>query len=150
MVVQEPVHNQTDVYVEVTPQGYADAHGLIYDPLLSNGVNRIGGDNHGGYLGAFIDPKDGSVLMIPNDPVHDEPFRYKNIAAARESQNHNTGVYDHSNHDRELWYDPDKKVTRLFGSGIISNNNTINKVITAVNVAGMAINTVNAIRSGRL
>ena len=150
VVVQEPVHNQTDVYVEVTPQGYADAHGLIYDPLLSNGVNRIGGDNHGGYLGAFIDPKDGSVLMIPNDPVHDEPFRYKNIAAARESQNHNTGVYDHSNHDRELWYDPDKKVTRLFGSGIISNNNTINKVITAVNVAGMAINTVNAIRHGRL
>lgn len=153
VVVQQPVHQQTEVYVdnvEMTPQLYAQNLGLIYDPVLSNGVNHIGGDDHGGYMGAFVNPKDGSVIIVPNDPVHDEPIRYKTIAEARESQKFNVGVYDHSNHDRDLWYDPDAKVTRLWGSGNITHNNTINKVITAVNTAGMVIGAVNAIRNGRI
>lgn len=146
VVVQEPIQQQTEVYVEMTPQLYAQNHGLIYDPVLSNGVNNIGGDNHGGYLGAFINPKDHSVIMIPNDPVHDKPFTYKTIELARLSQNHNTGAYDHSNHERGMWYDPDKKVTRCWGSGLIAHNNNINKVIAAVNTAGAIYNTVQVMR----
>ncbi len=149
VVVQQPVAQQTEVYVEMTPQLYAQNLGLIYDPVLSNGVNNIGGDNHGGYQGAYVNPRDGSVVMIPNDPLHDEPMRYASIQSARESQRFNVGAYDHSNHDRELWYDPDKKVTRCWGSGNITHNNTINKVITAVNTAGMVIGAVNAIRNIR-
>lgn len=146
VVVQEPIQQQTEVYVEMTPQLYAQNHGLIYDPVLSNGVNNIGGDNHGGYLGAFINPKDHSVIMIPNDPVHDKPFTYKTVELARLSQNHNTGAYDHSNHERGMWYDPDKKVTRCWGSGLIAHNNNINKVIAAVNTAGAIYNTVQILR----
>lgn len=146
VVVQEPIQQQTEVYVEMTPQLYAQNHGLIYDPVLSNGVNNIGGDNHGGYLGAFINPKDHSVIMIPNDPVHDKPFTYKTIELARLSQNHNTGAYDHSNHERGMWFDPDKKVTRCWGSGMIAHNNNINKVIAAVNTAGAIYNTVQVMR----
>lgn len=146
VVVQEPIQQQTEVYVEMTPQLYAQNHGLIYDPVLSNGVNNIGGDNHGGYLGAFINPKDHSVIMIPNDPVHDKPFTYKTVELARLSQNHNTGAYDHSNHERGMWYDPDKKVTRCWGSGLIAHNNNINKVIAAVNTAGAIYNTVQVMR----
>ena len=146
VVVQEPIQQQTEVYVEMTPELYAQNHGLIYDPVLSNGVNNIGGDNHGGYLGAFINPKDHSVIMIPNDPVHDKPFTYKTVELARLSQNHNTGAYDHSNHERGMWYDPDKKVTRCWGSGMIAHNNNINKVIAAVNTAGAIYNTVQVLR----
>lgn len=146
VVVQEPIQQQTEVYVEMTPELYAQNHGLIYDPVLSNGVNNIGGDNHGGYLGAFINPKDHSVIMIPNDPVHDKPFTYKTVELARLSQNHNTGAYDHSNHERGMWYDPDKKVTRCWGSGMIAHNNNINKVIAAVNTAGAIYNTVQILR----
>lgn len=149
VIVQEPVQQQTEVYVEMTPQLYAQNHGLIYDPILSNGVNNIGGDNHGGYLGAFINPKDHSVIMIPNDPVHDKPFTYKTVELARLSQNHNTGAYDHSNHERGMWFDPDKKVTRCWGTGMIAHNNNINKVITAVNTAGMVLGAVNTIRNMR-
>ena len=146
VVVQQPVQQQTEVYVEMTPQLYAQNHGLIYDPVLSNGVNNIGGDNHGGYLGAFINPKDHSVIMIPNDPVHDKPFTYKTIELARLSQNNNTGAYCHSNHERGMWFDPDKKVTRCWGSGMIAHNNNINKVIAAVNTAGAIYNTVQVLR----
>lgn len=146
VVVQEPIQQQTEVYVEMTPELYAQNHGLIYDPVLSNGVNNIGGDNHGGYLGAFINPKDHSVIMIPNDPVHDKPFTYKTVELARLSQNHNTGAYDHSNHERGMWYDPDKKVTRCWGNGMIAHNNNINKVIAAVNTAGAIYNTVQILR----
>ena len=149
VVVQEPVHNQTEVYVDVSAQGYATQHGLIYDPILSNGLNRIGGENHGGFAGAFIDPRDGSVTILPNDMLHDKPYRFASAHEARESQSMCIGVYDHSDHERHLWYDPDKRITRLFGNGIISNNNAINKVITAVNVAGAAINTIGIIRGGR-
>lgn len=146
VVVQEPIQQQTEVYVEMTPQLYAQNHGLIYDPVLSNGVNNIGGDNHGGYMGAFINPKDHSVIMIPNDPVHDKPFTYKTIELARLSQNNNTGAYCHSNHERGMWLDPDKKVTRCWGSGMIAHNNNINKVIAAVNTAGAIYNTVQVLR----
>lgn len=146
VVVQEPIQQQTEVYVEMTPQLYAQNHGLIYDPVLSNGVNNIGGDNHGGYLGAFINPKDHSVIMIPNDPVHDKPFTYKTVELARLSQNNNTGAYCHSNHERGMWFDPDKKVTRCWGSGMIAHNNNINKVIAAVNTAGAIYNTVQVLR----
>lgn len=146
VVVQEPIQQQTEVYVEMTPQLYAQNHGLIYDPVLSNGVNNIGGDNHGGYMGAFINPKDHSVIMIPNDPVHDKPFTYKTIELARLSQNNNTGAYCHSNHERGMWFDPDKKVTRCWGSGMIAHNNNINKVIAAVNTAGAIYNTVQILR----
>lgn len=146
VVVQEPIQQQTEVYVEMTPELYAQNHGLIYDPVLSNGVNNIGGDNHGGYMGAFINPKDHSVIMIPNDPVHDKPFTYKTIELARLSQNHNTGAYCHSNHERGMWFDPDKKVTRCWGSGMIAHNNNINKVIAAVNTAGAIYNTVQVLR----
>ena len=146
VVVQEPIQQQTEVYVEMTPELYAQNHGLIYDPVLSNGVNNIGGDNHGGYMGAFINPKDHSVIMIPNDPVHDKPFTYKTIELARLSQNHNTGAYCHSNHERGMWFDPDKKVTRCWGSGMIAHNNNINKVIAAVNTAGAIYNTVQILR----
>ena len=149
VIVQEPEHQQTEVYVEMTPQLYAQNHGLIYDPVLSNGVNNIGGDNHGGYQGAYVNPRDGSVVMIPNDPLHDEPMRYASIQSARESQRFNVGAYDHSNHDRELWYDPDKKVTRCWGSGNITHDNTINKIITAVNTAGMVIGAARAIQNMR-
>ena len=146
VVVQEPIQQQTEVYVEMTPELYAQNHGLIYDPVLSNGVNNIGGDNHGGYMGAFINPKDHSVIMIPNDPVHDKPFTYKTIELARLSQNNNTGAYCHSNHERGMWFDPDKKVTRCWGSGMIAHNNNINKVIAAVNTAGAIYNTVQILR----
>lgn len=146
VVVQEPIQQQTEVYVEMTPQLYAQNLGLIYDPVLSNGVNNIGGDNHGGYQGAYLNPRNGSVIMIPNDPVHDKPFTYKTVELARLSQNHNTGAYDHSNHERGMWFDPDKKVTRCWGSGMIAHNNNINKVIAAVNTAGAIYNTVQILR----
>ena len=46
-------------------------------------------------------------------------------------------------------YDPDKKITRCFGSGYITHNNTINKVIAGINTAGAVLNTINWIREGR-
>ena len=46
-------------------------------------------------------------------------------------------------------HDPDKKITRCFGSGYITHNNTINKVIAGINTAGAVLNTISWIRGGR-
>ena len=146
---QTPVDQQTEIYVDMTPEAYAAARGWTYDPVLSNGIDRIGGNNHSGYWAAFIINNDGSVIIMPNDPVHDKPMTYKTIDAARTAQRHYTGAYDHSGHDRNMIYDPDARVTRYWGNGNITPNNTINKVITAVNTAGMVIGAVQAIRNIR-
>lgn len=155
VVVQQPVQEtvvvqqqpQVDVYSD--PTLYAQNFGLQYDPYLSNGLNRIGSDTHGGYLGAFIDPRDGSVTLVPNDPLRDKPVHYDSYQSAKGSADHNIGAWDHSGHERNMIYDPDKKITRCFGSGYITHNNTINKVIAGINTAGAVLNTINWIREGR-
>lgn len=155
VVVQQPVQEtvvvqqqpQVDVYSD--PMLYAQSFGLQYDPYLSNGLNRIGSDTHGGYLGAFIDPRDNSVTLVPNDPLRDKPVHYDSYQSAKGSADHNIGAWDHSGHERNMIYDPDKKITRCFGSGYITHNNTINKVIAGINTAGAVLNTINWIREGR-
>lgn len=155
VVVQQPVQEtvvvqqqpQVDVYSD--PTLYAQSFGLQYDPYLSNGLNRIGSDTHGGYLGAFIDPRDGSVTLVPNDPLRDKPVHYDSYQSAKGSADHNIGAWDHSGHERNMIYDPDTKITRCFGSGYITHNNTINKVIAGINTAGAVLNTINWIREGR-
>lgn len=155
VVVQQPVQEtvvvqqqpQVDVYSD--PTLYAQNFGLQYDPYLSNGLNRIGSDTHGGYLGAFIDPRDGSVTLVPNDPLRDKPVHYDSYQSAKGSADHNIGAWDHSGHERNMIYDPDTKITRCFGSGYITHNNTINKVIAGINTAGAVLNTINWIREGR-
>lgn len=155
VVVQQPVQEtvvvqqqpQVDVYSD--PTLYAQNFGLQYDPYLSNGLNRIGSDTHGGYLGAFIDPRDGSVTLVPNDPLRDKPVHYDSYQSAKGSADHNIGAWDHSGHERNMIYDPDKKITQCFGSGYITHNNTINKVIAGINTAGAVLNTINWIREGR-
>lgn len=155
VVVQQPVQEtvvvqqqpQVDVYSD--PTLYAQNFGLQYDPYLSNGLNRIGSDTHGGYLGAFIDPRDGSVTLVPNDPLRDKPVHYDSYQSAKGSADHNIGAWDHSGHERNMIYDPDKKITRCFGSGYITHNNTINKVIAGINTAGAVLNTISWIRGGR-
>lgn len=155
VVVQQPVQEtvvvqqqpQVDVYSD--PMLYAQSFGLQYDPYLSNGLNRIGSDTHGGYLGAFTDPRDGSVTLVPNDPLRDKPVHYDSYQSAKGSADHNIGAWDHSGHERNMIYDPDKKITRCFGSGYITHNNTINKVIAGINTAGAVLNTINWIREGR-
>lgn len=155
VVVQQPVQEtvvvqqqpQVDVYSD--PMLYAQSFGLQYDPYLSNGLNRIGSDTHGGYLGAFIDPRDGSVTLVPNDPLRDKPVHYDSYQSAKGSADHNIGAWDHSGHERNMIYDPDTKITRCFGSGYITHNNTINKVIAGINTAGAVLNTINWIREGR-
>ena len=155
VVVQQPVQEtvvvqqqpQVDIYSD--PTLYAQNFGLVYDPYLSNGLNRIGSDTHGGYLGAFIDPRDGSVTLVPNDPLRDKPVHYDSYQSAKGSADHNIGAWDHSGHERNMIYDPDKKITRCFGSGYITHNNTINKVIAGINTAGAVLNTINWIREGR-
>ncbi len=151
VVVKEPTpthqtpENQ-EVYIGImTPQAYASAHGLIYDIELSNGLNRIGGEDHKGFAGAYYDPRDGSVIILPNDMSLDKPYRFDSRAEARVSQTNCVGVYDHSNH-RNLPIDPCKKVSRLWGNGMITHNNNINKVIAAVNTAGAIYNTVQILR----
>lgn len=144
VVQQQP---QVDVYSD--PMLYAQSFGLQYDPYLSNGLNRIGSDTHGGYLGAFIDPRDGSVTLVPNDPLRDKPVHYDSYQSAKGSADHNIGAWDHSGHERNMIYDPDTKITRCFGSGYITHNNTINKVIAGINTAGAVLNTINWIREGR-
>lgn len=155
VVVQQPVQEtvvvqqqpQVDIYSD--PTLYAQNFGLQYDPYLSNGLNRIGSDTHGGYLGAFIDPRDGSVTLVPNDPLRDKPVHYDSYQSAKGSADHNIGAWDHSGHERNMIYDPDTKITRCFGSGYITHNNTINKVIAGINTAGAVLNTINWIREGR-
>ena len=155
VVVQQPVQEtvvvqqqpQVDIYSD--PTLYAQNFGLVYDPYLSNGLNRIGSDPHGGYLGAFIDPRDNSVTLVPNDPLRDKPVHYDSYQSAKGSADHNIGAWDHSGHERNMIYDPDKKITRCFGSGYITHNNTINKVIAGINTAGAVLNTINWIREGR-
>lgn len=155
VVVQQPVQEtvvvqqqpQVDVYSD--PMLYAQSFGLQYDPYLSNGLNRIGSDTHGGYLGAFIDPRDGSVTLVPNDPLRDKPVHYDSYQSAKGSADHNIGAWDHSGHERNMIYDPDTKITRCFGSGYITHNNTINKLIAGINTAGAVLNTINWIREGR-
>lgn len=155
VVVQQPVQEtvvvqqqpQVDVYSD--PMLYAQSFGLQYDPYLSNGLNRIGSDTHGGYLGAFIDPRDGSVTLVPNDPLRDKPVHYDSYQSAKGSADHNIGAWDHSGHERNMIYDPDTKITRCFGSGYITHNNTINKVIAGINTAGAVLNTISWIRGGR-
>ena len=155
VVVQQPVQEtvvvqqqpQVDVYSD--PTLYAQNFGLQYDPYLSNGLNRIGSDTHGGYLGAFIDPRAGSVTLVPNDPLRDKPVHYDSYQSAKGSADHNIGAWDHSGHERNMIYDPDTKITRCFGSGYITHNNTINKVIAGINTAGAVLNTINWIREGR-
>lgn len=155
VVVQQPVQEtvvvqqqpQVDVYSD--PMLYAQSFGLQYDPYLSNGLNRIGSDTHGGYLGAFIDPRDNSVTLVPNDPLRDKPVHYDSYQSAKGSADHNIGAWDHSGHERNMIYDPDKKITRCFGSGYITHNNTINKVIAGINTAGAVLNTISWIRGGR-
>lgn len=155
VVVQQPVQEtvvvqqqpQVDVYSD--PMLYAQSFGLQYDPYLSNGLNRIGSDTHGGYLGAFIDPRDNSVTLVPNDPLRDKPVHYDSYQSAKGSADHNIGAWDHSGHERNMIYDPDKKITRCFGSGYITHNNTINKVIAGINTAGAVLNTISRIRGGR-
>lgn len=155
VVVQQPVQEtvvvqqqpQVDVYSD--PMLYAQSFGLQYDPYLSNGLNRIGSDTHGGYLGAFIAPRDGSVTLVPNDPLRDKPVHYDSYQSAKGSADHNIGAWDHSGHERNMIYDPDTKITRCFGSGYITHNNTINKVIAGINTAGAVLNTINWIREGR-
>lgn len=144
VVQQQP---QVDIYSD--PTLYAQNFGLVYDPYLSNGLNRIGSDTHGGYLGAFIDPRDNSVTLVPNDPLRDKPVHYDSYQSAKGSADHNIGAWDHSGHERNMIYDPDKKITRCFGSGYITHNNTINKVIAGINTAGAVLNTINWIREGR-
>ncbi len=144
VVQQQP---QVDVYSD--PMLYAQNFGLVYDPYLSNGLNRIGSDTHGGYLGAFIDPRDNSVTLVPNDPLRDKPVHYDSYQSAKGSADHNIGAWDHSGHERNMIYDPDKKITRCFGSGYITHNNTINKVIAGINTAGAVLNTISWIRGGR-
>lgn len=142
VIYHEPAH-QTEVYTQYDPFSDAEKRGLIYDPVLSNGLNNIGdgGVSHSGYAGAFIDPRDGSVVILPNDPLHDKSYTFTNVASAKLSQTHNTGVYDHTNH-RDLAYDPCKKVTHCYGTGVITtNNDALNKVITGVNVAINAVHT---------
>lgn len=155
VVVQQPVQEtvvvqqqpQVDIYSD--PTLYAQNFGLVYDPYLSNGLNRIGSDTHGGYLGAFIDPRDNSVTLVPNDPLRDKPVHYDSYQSAKGSADHNIGAWDHSGHERNMIYDPDKKITRCFGSGYITHNNTINKVIAGINTAGAVLNTISWIREGR-
>lgn len=155
VVVQQPVQEtvvvqqqpQVDVYSD--PMLYAQSFGLQYDPYLSNGLNRIGSDTHGGYLGAFIDPRDGSVTLVPNDSLRDKPVHYDSYQSAKGSADHNIGAWDHSGHERNMIYDPDTKITRCYGSGYITHNNTINKVIAGINTAGAVLNTINWIREGR-
>ena len=155
VVVQQPVQEtvvvqqqpQVDIYSD--PTLYAQNFGLVYDPYLSNGLNRIGSDTHGGYLGAFIDPRDNSVTLVPNDPLRDKPVHYDSYQSAKGSADHNIGAWDHSGHERNMIYDPDKKITRCFGSGYITHNNTINKVIAGINTAGAVLNTISWIRGGR-
>lgn len=155
VVAQQPVQEtvvvqqqpQVDIYSD--PTLYAQNFGLVYDPYLSNGLNRIGSDTHGGYLGAFIDPRDNSVTLVPNDPLRDKPVHYDSYQSAKGSADHNIGAWDHSGHERNMIYDPDKKITRCFGSGYITHNNTINKVIAGINTAGAVLNTINWIREGR-
>lgn len=148
VVVQQPPVQQTEIYVDPI-QSYASLHGLQYDPILSNGLNRVGSDTHGGYLGAFFDPRDGSVTIVPNNPEYDKPLHYDSVRQARSSQNLNISAWDHSGHERNMIYDPDQKITRCFGSGYITHNNTINKVIAGINTAGAVLNTINWIRGGR-
>ena len=148
VVVQQPPVQQTEIYVDPI-QSYASLHGLQYDPILSNGLDRVGSDAHGGYLGAFVDPRDGSVTIVPNNPEYDKPLHYDSVRQARSSQNLNISAWDHSGHERDMIYDPDKKITRCFGSGYITHNNTINKVIAGINTVGTVLNTINWIRDGR-
>lgn len=156
VVVQQPpvqetvvVQQQPQVDVYSDPMLYAQSFGLQYDPYLSNGLNRIGSDTHGGYLGAFIDPRDGSVTLVPNDPLRDKPVHYDSYQSAKGSADHNIGAWDHSGHERNMIYDPDTKITRCYGSGYITHNNTINKVIAGINTAGAVLNTINYFRNGR-
>lgn len=149
VVVQQPPVQQTEIYVDPI-QSYASLHGLQYDPILSNGLDRVGSDAHGGYLGAFVDPRDGSVTIVPNNPEYDKPLHYDSVRQARSSQNLNISAWDHSGHERDMIYDPDKKITRCFGSGYITHNNTINKVIAGINTVGTVLNTINWIRDGRV
>ncbi len=142
-VIYHEQNQQTDIYTQYDPFLDAERRGLIYDPILSNGINNIGdgGVSHSGYAGAFIDPRDGSVIILANDPLHDKSYTFANVASAREAQSHNTGVYDHSNH-RDLVYDPCKKVTHCYGTGVITtNNDALNKVLTGVSVAINAVHT---------
>lgn len=148
VVVQQPPVQQTEIYVDPI-QSYASLHGLQYNPILSNGLDRVGSDAHGGYLGAFVDPRDGSVTIVPNNPEYDKPLHYDSVRQARSSQNLNISAWDHSGHERDMIYDPDKKITRCFGSGYITHNNTINKVIAGINTVGTVLNTINWIRDGR-
>lgn len=156
VVVQQPpvqetvvVQQQPQVDVYSDPMLYAQSFGLQYDPYLSNGLNRIGSDTHGGYLGAFIDPRDGSVTLVPNDPLRDKPVHYDSYQSAKGSADHNIGAWDHSGHERNMIYDPDTKITRCYGSGYITHNNTINKLIAGINTAGAVLNTINYFRNGR-
>ena len=108
VVVQQPVQEtvvvqqqpQVDVYSD--PTLYAQNFGLQYDPYLSNGLNRIGSDTHGGYLGAFIDPRDNSVTLVPNDPLRDKPVHYDSYQSAKGSADHNIGAWDHSGQERNM------------------------------------------------
>ena len=76
-------------------------------------------------------------------------MHYDSYQSAKGSADHNIGAWDHSGHERNMIYDPDKKITRCFGSGYITHNNTINKVIAGINTAGAVLNTISWIREGR-
>ncbi len=150
---EQQVHHQTEVRqpeVYIDPvQAYAQAHGLVYDPYLSNGLNRLGNDNgsHDGFLGAFVDTRDGSIVIPSNNPM-EKPATYSSYQAAKTAASMGIGAWDHSGHnDNGHAFDPDKKITRCFGNGIIGHNNTISKVITGINTAAAVVNTVNLFRS---
>ncbi|MBO5284242.1 MAG: hypothetical protein J6B00_00015 [Alphaproteobacteria bacterium] len=101
--------------IEGTPE-WARANGWVYDPVLSDGLNRLGASDgsHKGYQGAYCKASDpDQVMFLPNDPRDGVQYGdYKNSMAAREA-GHNQ--YNHYNHDKHGYGCPDQK--RTYGNG---------------------------------
>ena len=133
---------QVAVDLVVGSPEWARANGWVYDPQLSNGLNRLGAadGSHNGFQGAYFKADDpDQIMFLPNDPIHDKP-EFNPRAGTTACQRQNTHWYSHSNHDKYGYGCPDEKINGhygmvrrvLYGTGIIHPNSGVDKVVAAV------------------
>ena len=145
---------QVAVDLVVGSPEWARANGWVYDPVLSDGLNRLGASDgsHKGYQGAYCKASDpDQVMFLPNDPRDGVQYGdYKNSMAAREA-GHNQ--YNHYNHDKHGYGCPDEKHNHiprsygiahrvLYGTGVIHPNSGVDKVVAAVDKGALTAHQV--------
>lgn len=124
----------------MTPDEYADAHGLIYDARLSRGLDRYGdGRSFFGYAGAYINPyaemSNEQVVFLPNDMFYNKnAIRNTSLGYAQASQEGRTDMYFPNKYQRHY-----EGVGRRYpeaGRKVRKAVRVIEDVIDIVNVIG--------------